>query len=50
MISVSEMTNFETRSHIEAKYAALRCQITHLSGSQREEVADLVHSTMDAGR
>ncbi|XP_059150079.1 protein mono-ADP-ribosyltransferase PARP4-like isoform X2 [Physella acuta] len=49
MISVSEMTNFENRSHIEAKYAALRCQITNLSGSQREEVADLVHSTMDAG-
>ncbi|CAG5134171.1 unnamed protein product, partial [Candidula unifasciata] len=47
MISASEMTDYETRACVEAKYAALRCKITHITGRQREEIEDLVKSTIE---
>ncbi|CAL1538041.1 unnamed protein product [Lymnaea stagnalis] len=47
MISVSELTDYQTRAYVEAKYAALRCRITHLDGDKREEVEELVKSSVD---
>lgn len=47
MISVSEMTDYETRACTEAKYAALRCRINDLTGVQKDEIEDLVKSTLE---
>ncbi|RUS77622.1 hypothetical protein EGW08_014622, partial [Elysia chlorotica] len=49
MVSVGEMTNYESQAVVEAKYAALRCRITALSGTQREEVQNLVLSSICDG-
>ncbi|XP_055887848.1 protein mono-ADP-ribosyltransferase PARP4-like isoform X2 [Biomphalaria glabrata] len=48
MISASEMTNFQERSFTDAKYAALRCQIRQLANSERQDVEDLIRSSMDS--
>ncbi|GFR66346.1 poly [ADP-ribose] polymerase [Elysia marginata] len=47
IVSVSEMTNYESQAVVEAKYAALRCRITALDGAQREEIEKLVLSNID---
>ncbi|GFO43316.1 poly [ADP-ribose] polymerase, partial [Plakobranchus ocellatus] len=46
IVSVSEMTNYESQAVIEAKYVALRCHITALFGAHREEVEHLVTSSI----
>uniref|UniRef100_A0A2C9KRG3 Poly [ADP-ribose] polymerase n=1 Tax=Biomphalaria glabrata TaxID=6526 RepID=A0A2C9KRG3_BIOGL len=48
MISASEMTNFQERSFTDAKYAALRCQIRQLANSERQDIEDLIRSSMDS--
>ncbi|XP_046570901.1 protein mono-ADP-ribosyltransferase PARP4-like [Haliotis rubra] len=49
MISVSEATNWSTRSSTEAKYRALRCNIGHLESHdpQHKLVRDLVESSIE---
>ncbi|KAK3773376.1 hypothetical protein RRG08_023253 [Elysia crispata] len=49
IVSVSEMTNYESQAVVEAKYAALRCRITAVSGGEREEIEKLVMSNISDG-
>ncbi|BFZ25340.1 hypothetical protein BsWGS_28378 [Bradybaena similaris] len=48
MLAVGEMTNYETRAYVEAKYAALRCRITNLSGSQKHDIVNLIQSSLES--
>ncbi|XP_012936925.2 protein mono-ADP-ribosyltransferase PARP4, partial [Aplysia californica] len=47
MTAVSEMTNFETRADVVAKYAALRCHIKHLAGTSHMNVENMVISSLE---
>ncbi|CAG5135718.1 unnamed protein product, partial [Candidula unifasciata] len=48
MMAVSEMTNYETRACIEAKYAALRCRITQLGGNRKQDIVNLIQSSLES--
>ncbi|CAF3751920.1 unnamed protein product [Rotaria sp. Silwood1] len=51
MVTVNELTNWNTKAPIEAKYRALKCHIENIDSSTLEfkNIAELIQSSTDSG-